>query len=266
MLSRDKQIIRLTFRCSMLESYLTGCDLLPPHPCNRNPSLLPTLNSTTLLLHLYYNSTKIPPLPAPPYALQPALAPPGSVLPVLHLYTTMQRKSLRFPRRRTRLRTRRSPLSRPSSSVLPVLHLYYNSTKILHLPAPYAPSYAPQSALAPLRPCPPSTTFVLQCNEIPSAYRAAAVRSRAPPALSSQYYICTTIPRKSLRFPRRRTRRRTRRSPLPRPSPFRFHPHFRFHPRFVFIPVSFSPRGSDLRVSLSSPFRFHPRFVFTPRL
>ena len=41
----------------------------------------------------------------------------------------------------------------------------------------------------------------------------AAVRSRAPPALSSQYYICTTIQRISLSFPRRRTRRRTRRSP-----------------------------------------------------
>ena len=34
MLSRDRQIIRLTFRCSMLESYLTGCDCSHLRPCN----------------------------------------------------------------------------------------------------------------------------------------------------------------------------------------------------------------------------------------
>ena len=95
-----------------------------------------------------------------------------------HFYicTTIQRKSLSFPRRS--------------------IHLCYNSTKIPQLPAlPYAASYVPQSALVPLRLCPPSTTFVLQLNENPSASRAAvhavvraAVRSRAPPALSSQYY------------------------------------------------------------------------------
>ena len=96
-----------------------------------------------------------------------------SVLPILLLCTTSQRKSLSFPRRRTRRRTRRSPLSRPSGSVLPVLHLYYNSTKIPPLPAPPYGSCAPQSALAPLRLCPPSTTFVLQFNENPSASRTA---------------------------------------------------------------------------------------------
>ena len=152
----------------------------------------------------------------------------------------------------------RAPPALPSQ-----YYMYYNSTKIPQLPSPpYAPSYAPQSALAHLRLCPPSTTivlplsfprrrtrrrtrrspltFVLKFNENPSAVRAvnrAAVRSlqrkslrrtrrracRSPLSRPSgfvlQYYMCTTIQRKPLRRTRRRTRhRRTCRSPLSRSS------------------------------------------------
>ena len=115
---------------------------------------------------------------------------------------------------RTRRSTRRSPPSRPSSSVLPAI-------------------------------------CTIHFNENPSACRAAArgaVRSRAPPALSSQHYTCSTIQRKSLSLPRRRTCR----SPLSRPS------RLCFHPRFLFIPVSFSSP------QVPSPLRFHPRFIFIP--
>ena len=159
----------------------------------------------------------------------------------------MQRKSLRFPRRRTRRRTRRSQLSRPSGS------------------------------------CPPYTTFVRKSLRFPRRRTRRRTR-RSPLSRPSgsvlQYYTCTTIQRKSLRFPRRCSRRRTRRSPLSRrpgcPPSTTFVLQFtenpsasraavravarasvpsRSHPPFVFIPVSFS-----------SLCRFHPRFVFTPRL
>ena len=115
-----------------------------------------------------------------------------------------------------------------SGSVLPVRHLYYNSTKIL-LPAPsYAPSHAPQSALAPLLLCPPSATFVLQLNENPSDSRAAvravaraAVRSRAPPALSSST-TCVLQLNENPSASRARTRRRTALGPDPRAIPLSF--------------------------------------------
>ena len=104
-----------------------------------------------------------------------------------YICTTIQRNPSASCRR-TRRRTRRRPLSRPSGSVLPVLHLYYNSTKIPQLPA---------AVCAVIR---------------------DAVRYRAPPALSSQYYICITTQRKSLSFLRRHTCRGMRNSPLSRPS------------------------------------------------
>ena len=74
--------------------------------------------------------------------------------------TTSQRKSLRVPRRRTRRRTCRSSLSRPSGSVRPVLPSLQCNENPRSVPAPpYAPSHVPQSALAPLRLCPPSTIY-----------------------------------------------------------------------------------------------------------
>ena len=129
----------------------------------------------------YYNSTltKIPQLPAPqyvlPYAPQPALAP----LPALQYYICTANNNNEIPsasRATVRAAVRAAVRSRAppalssqwllqlyynsTSSVLPVLHLHYNSTKIPQLPAPpYAPPCAPQSALAPLRLCPPSTTL-----------------------------------------------------------------------------------------------------------
>ena len=180
-----------------------------------------------------------------------SLSRPSGSVSQHYICTTIQRKSLSVPRRRTRRRTCRSPLSRPSTTFVPQFNenpsavravvlavvraavalaplrlcppgatfVLYNATKI--------PSHVPQSALAPLRLCPPNTAFVLQFNENSSASRAAvravaraAVRSRAPPALSSQYiyYMSTTIQRKSLSAPRPRTRRRTCRNSLSRPS------------------------------------------------
>ena len=131
---------------------------------------------------LYYNSATIHHLPST--RRSPPLSRPSG-FSQYYFCTTSQRKSLSFPRRHTR----RSPLSRPSGSVLPVRHFDYKSTKIPQLAAP---QYVPQSALAPLRLCRPSTTFLLQFNENPSASDTTvhgAVRFRAPPP-PSIYYVC----------------------------------------------------------------------------
>ena len=199
-----RQRLRVGFGCTRSEHVRTHHLGSPYAPQSALAPLRLCPPRTTFVLQANENPSASRPLYAPSYALAPLrLCPPSSTF-VLQL----KRKSLSFPRRLTRRRTHRSPLSRPSGCVLPVVHLYNKPTKTPQLPAPFAPSYA----LAPLRLCPPSSTFVLQLNEKPSASRAAvravvraAVRSGAPPALSSQYvyFICTRNQPKSLSFPRR---------------------------------------------------------------
>ena len=181
----------------------------------------------------------------------PALA-PRSVLPVQHLYhkSTKIPQRLSVPRRRTHVP--QFALA-PLRLCLPVLHWYDNSTKIPQRPAPpHAPSHVPQFALAPLRLCPPSTTYLYyNSTKISQPVARAAVRSRVPPALSSQHYICATMQRKSLSVPRRRTRRRTCHSPpspLSRPSGSQYYICTTIQRKSLSV-----PRRRPCRSSLSRP-------------
>ena len=159
--------------------------------------------------------------------------------------------------------------------------LYYNSTKIPQLPAPpsYAPPYVPQSALAPLRLCPP--THLYYSTKIPQLPAPSYKPQSALAPLRLCLHLYYTIQRKSLSFPRRRTRRRTRLSPRLRP-PGSVLPYYMcttiqrqslsFPRRRTYAP-QYAPQSvihstkippGCVFISFSSPLRFHPRFVFIP--
>ena len=203
----------------------------------------------------------------------------------IKICTTMQRKSLSFPRRRA-------------------------------VVCAAVRSRAPPALSSQYYIC---TTFVLQFNENPSASRAAVratvragrstrrstrrspeyiQRKSLPVAFSYRFHprfalipVSFSSPQAPPRFVFAPSHCDPRAMPISSSSPFRFNPvrcssrhrdprgipvsfshgpliptpsPIRFHPRFVFIPVSFSPRGSD-HPFFSSPLRFHPRFAFTPR-